>query len=446
MSRRGGRSARRPKKTTDPMIGRTVDLTIDDIGSGGDGIGRFDGHAIYVPLALPGDALTVRLSARRGTGYAAERVETRALMPRQSPACRHFGACGGCRLQHLAPVDYRSWKRQRVVSALANRGMTDVEIRPLIDTNPATRRRLRLAFHPMNQSVGLGFRRRLGKEIVDVKECAIALPIIVDLLTPLRTCLASLELAAKPGEVSITSADNGLDLLLQAPIEPNLGDREALAAFAESEDLARLAWRSETAAPAEPVAARRQPMVDVGGIPIDLPIGAFLQATDDAERAIRDAVAKAIDGSETIADLFAGCGALSLPFAGESRRILAIERDPAMIHALNAATRTSGLASKVDAVSRDLDREPLSGDELERFDAVILDPPRAGARAQVEAIAASEGPQRIAMVSCNPATFARDARTLIDAGYCLLWVQPIDAFLYAADIELVGAFEHTKAS
>ncbi|MGI9452004.1 MAG: class I SAM-dependent RNA methyltransferase, partial [Geminicoccaceae bacterium] len=401
---------------------------------------------LYVPLALPGDALTVRISARRGAGYAADLVEARTLMPRQAPACAHFGACGGCRLQHLSPIDYRAWKRQRVVSALAHRGIEDVEIKPLIDTSPAARRRLRLAFCKSNQGVSLGFRRRLGKEIVDIRDCAIALPIIVNLLNPLRHCLSTLDLAAKPGEVSITAADNGLDLLLQTLAPPNLADREALAAFAETSDLARLAWRGDATEPAEPIAARRQPMVDAGGIPIALPSGAFLQATHEAERAIRAAVARAIHDAETIADLFAGCGALSLPFAAESRRIHAIERDPDMVRTLSAAARTAGLQAHVDAAARDLDREPLSGDELDRFDAVILDPPRAGARPQVEAIARAASPQTIAMVSCNPGTFARDARILTDAGYQHLWTQPIDAFQYAAEIELVAAFERTKAS
>ena len=174
-----------------------------------------------------------------------------------------------------------------------------------------------------------------------------------------------------------------------------------------------------------------------------LPTGAFLQATKEAESAIRQAVAKVLDGSEVIADLFAGCGALSLPYAKEGRRVQAIERDPLMVQALHAAASTADCAAKISALARDLDREPLMASELQRFDGLIIDPPRAGARAQVEAIAAGHGPKKIAMVSCNPATFARDARILIDAGHRLLWIQPIDAFLYSAEIELVGAFERT---
>ncbi len=442
MRRRAGRSSKPPKKT-DPKIGKIVDVSIDEIGSNGDGVGRLDAQPVYVPLALPGDALSVRLCDRRGAGYAAELVESRMLMPRNQPICRHFGMCGGCRLQHLRPVDYREWKCRQVVSALASRGIDGVEIRPLIDGHPATRRRLRLAFRPVGKRLVLGFRRRLGSEIVDVDDCPIALPSIVNALIPLRNCLRELELSAKGGELAITAANNGLDVLIETPNPPGLADLEALATLAEAKDLARLTWRNDVSMPAEPIAIRRQPIIDVDGIPVALPAGAFLQATKEAESAIRRAVAKAIEGAEVIADLFAGCGALSLPFAREGLRVEAAERDPAMARAVNAAACSISPAPKIAAVVRDLEREPLMASELERLDGLIIDPPRAGAQAQVEALAAVAGPKRIAMVSCNPATFARDARTLIDAGYRLRWIQPIDAFLYSAEIELVGAFERT---
>lgn len=440
MRRRGGRPTKSSRKT-DPNIGKLIDVTIDGIGSGGDGIGSFDALHVYVPLALPGDALTVRLSDKRGAGYAADVVESRTLMPRRQPICGHFGACGGCRLQHLLPPDYSAWKRQQVQTALASRGIKDVEIKPLIDGQPASRRRLRLAFRPDGKHLVLGFRKRLGSDIIAIEDCPIALPSIVNLLKPLQKYLSPLDLAAKGGEVSITAADNGLDVLIETKTEPNLADREALAALADAEDLARLAWRYDMSTPPEPIAIRRQPLIDIDGIPVVLPTSVFLQATKEAENAIQRAVSKAIGGSGVIADLFAGCGALSLPFAKEGKPVQAVERDPAMVQALNNAAR-AGPAPKISAMARDLDREPLMASELQRFDSLIIDPPRAGASTQIEAIAACHGPGRIAMVSCNPATFARDARTLIDAGYCLVWVQPIDAFLYAAEIELVGAFEH----
>ena len=442
MRRRAGKAANASKQNN-PNIGEVIDVIIDEIGSSGDGIGRFEGSPVYVPLALPGDALSVRLRDKRGTGYAADVVESHTLMPRCQPLCRHFGTCGGCRLQHLRPVDYREWKRQQVISALSNRGIDDVHVEPLIDGEPAARRRLRLAFRPDGQTTKLGFRRRLGKEIVGIEDCPIALPSIVNLLISLQTSLPGLDLSAKGGELSITAAHNGLDVLIETPIPPGLADLEALAALAESEDLARLVWRVDMSTPAEPIVIRRQPIVHVDGIPVALPPSAFLQATEEAESSIRRAVAKAIAGSKTIADLFAGCGALSLPFAKDGLKVQAVERDPAMVQAVNTAASATGHAAKISALARDLDREPLIANELQRFDGLIIDPPRAGARAQVEAIAAGHGPKKIAMVSCNSATFARDARILIDADYRLRWIQPIDAFLYSAEIELVGAFERT---
>lgn len=424
------------------MIGKVIEVSIEDIGASGDGIGHVDGSPIYVPLALPGDVLTVRLSAKRGQGYAADMVESQALMPRNQPVCRHFGTCGGCRLQHLSPLDYRRWKQQRIETALASRGIENIEIKPLIDGEPATRRRLRLAFLPDGGGLVFGFRKRLDRKVVAIEECPISEAAIVKLFNRLRHCLAALDMAAKGGEISITAADNGLDLLIQTPIAPNLADREALAALADGEDLARLAWRQDLRASIEPISVRRQPIVDFDGVPVDLPTDAFLQATKQAEVAIRAAVARAVGDARAIADLFSGCGALCLPFADQGRKIFAAERDPAMIQALGAAAGAAGLASKVSTVVRDLDDEPLSEGELERFEALIIDPPRAGASAQVQAIASASSPTCVAMVSCNPATFARDAHTLIEAGYRLLWVQPIDAFLFAAEIELVGAFEH----
>lgn len=441
MRRRRGRPSR-TSKATDPEIGRSIEITIDEIGSNGDGVGRFEGRPIFVPLSLPGDALTVRISARRGAGYAADVVENRTLMPRQPTVCAHFGSCGGCRLQHLSTADYRCWKTGLIEKALASRGIEDVEIRPLIDADPASRRRLRLAFNPVGRGIVLGFRKRLGHDIENIDECPIAHPDIVKLFNPLRRTFASLDMTAKGGEISITAADNGLDLLIDTPIEPNLADREALAALADTEDLARLTWRPDTRIPPEPLSARRQPIVDFGGIPGPLPPGAFLQATEQVERAIRDAVSETLHHAETIVDLFAGCGALSLPFAKEGRRVRAFERDPEMIRALNTAAINAGVADYVDAAARDLDREPLIPGELDHARSLIIDPPRAGARLQIEAIATASGPRAIGMVSCNPRTFARDARILIDAGYQLLWVQPIDAFLYAVEIELVAAFQH----
>lgn len=439
---RRGRRQRAPAR--DPALGQAIDVEIARIGKSGDGIAEHDGKPVYVPLALPGDRLSVRLTQKRGEGYAATLVNGEVLMPRRPPACRHFGVCGGCRLQHLPATLYRDWKWEQVSLALKSRGIDNVDIRPLIDAEPKTRRRLRLAFVDAGGHATLGHRRRESREIVPIEECPIALPAITALFQPLHQLLASLDMAKSGGEASITAAESGLDLLFETKAEPTLADREALATLAEQEDLARIAWRPDSASEAEPIAARREVVVRFGDVPAALPSGAFLQATAAAEHAIVNAVASAIDGAGRVADLFAGCGAIGLPLTSEERKVQAFERDPAMVQTLTSAARRAGLDAMIHAESRDLDREPLTAGELDAFDAVILDPPRAGARPQIDAIASEQGPPALAMASCNPATFARDARTLIDAGYHLRWVQPIDAFLHAAEIELVAAFNRSK--
>ena len=255
--------------------------------------------------------------------------------------------------------------------------------------------------------------------------------------------LAALALAGRAGEVQITACASGLDVLLTSAGAPGLAEREALAGFAAAQDLARLAWRPDRRTPPEPVVARRARRGRVRrgrGRPAARRLPAGHQAsprtrsvTRSPMRSIRRPARRAL------ADLFAGCGTLGLPLAAAGARVLAVDAEPAMLAAAAQAARRAGCGARFQDRVRDLERAPLAGAELARLDAVVLDPPRAGARAQAAALAASPVP-RVAMVSCSPATFARDARTLVDGGYRLLWVQPIDAFLWSSQIELVGAF------
>lgn len=454
------RRQQRQKKPgrADPALGREGEVEIESVGRNGDGIAQLDGLRVFVPQALPGDRLHVRLIAKRADGYTTEVVERQKTTERAEPACPHFGRCGGCQLQHLPADDYRCWKVQQIETALASRGFANVDIRPLIESRPASRRRLRLAFPPAGgrrpvedqPSAGgcqpLGFRARQSRDIVPIETCPIALPSLMDCLPPLNELLQRLDLASEGGELHLTATDTGIDLLIETPPSPNLADLEALGAFADQHDLARLAWRPSAASTPEPIAIRRPATVRMGGVPVDLPIGAFLQATEQAETAIRKAVMEAIDPADGIGDFFAGCGAFGLPLAAAGRKVIAIERDPAMVAAMLAAARSAGISHQLTADERDLDREPLDQTDLDNLDAIIIDPPRSGARRQVEAIAQTQGPSTLAMASCNPKTFARDARILADGGYRLSWVQPIDAFLWSAQIELVAAFETQSPS
>jgi 23S rRNA (uracil1939-C5)-methyltransferase len=422
-----------------PELGDEVEVRIEAIGAQGDGLGRSGAARVFLPFSLPGERWRARLLARRGDGFVAAPVAALERADRPAPPCPHFGTCGGCQLQHLPATDYALWQRQTVVQALARRGLHQVPVAAPRITPPASRRRMRLAFRPYPGGLRLGFRVRAGHALVEIAECPIARPEIMALLPALRELLPRLALARSGGELQITATASGLDLLFTTTLPPGLAEREELAGFAAREDLARIAWRAALGRPAEPIAGRRPVRVEFAGVPVELPPGAFLQATAFAEEAIRSAVTEAIGDARRVADLFAGCGPLGLPLAAAGRSVLALDADAPMLAAARRAAHLAGFGDRLTIERRDLEQAPLTGRSLQRLHAVILDPPRAGARAQATALATS-GVARIAMVSCNPATFARDARTLVDGGYCLVAVQPIDAFLWSSQIELVGAF------
>jgi 23S rRNA (uracil1939-C5)-methyltransferase len=422
-----------------PAAGEPFEVVIEEIGARGDGIARRGTERVFVPLALPGDRLRVRIGGRRGDGLVGEPVERLEQAPRTEAPCPHFGACGGCQLQHLPAAQYRAWKREQVVAALARHGLRDIAVAPLASASQGGRRRARLAFVRAAGAIRLGFRERTGRRVVAVRACPVLAPELVSLLPPLRDLLVRLDLARGGGEVELTASATGIDLLVVAPGAPDLCDRETLAGFADAHDLARISWTPAAKAEAEPIAERRAPSVAFDQVRVAPPPGAFLQATTAAEVVIRRAIGEAIGGARHIADLFAGYGTFALPLAAGGGTVHAVEAEPAMLGALSRAARAAGLAARVTIEGRDLQAAPLAGAELERFEAVVVDPPQAGARAQAAALAAA-GPGRLAMVSCNPATFARDARLLVAGGYRCLWVQPVDAFLWSSRIELIAAF------
>jgi 23S rRNA (uracil1939-C5)-methyltransferase len=415
---------------------------IEALGARGDGIARLDDARVFVPLTLPGDRLTVRLGVPREGGFAAEPLAWHERVLRAAPRCPHFGACGGCQLQHLEPAADAAWQCSQVATALARRGLDACPIEPPPPLPPAIRRRARIAFRRHGGRAALGFRGRAGHDVVDLEACALVLPEIANLLPPLRAALPGLPLAARGGEVLVTAADSGLDLMLLSAAAPGLADREGIAALADSCDLARVSWQRAAGDAPEVIVARRPVRVSFEGVPVALPPGAFLQASAPAETqiraAVRDAIGPVIGNTGRLADLFAGCGTFGLPLAAAGRRVHAVDAQADLLAALTGAAST-GFADRVTAEARDLERAPLAGPELDRFSAVILDPPRSGARAQAQALAASKV-ARVAMVSCNPASFARDARILTEGGLVLTAVRLIDAFAWSAQIELVGSF------
>ncbi len=408
------------------------EIEITALGARGDGVGDIDGRPVYVPYTLPGDRARVRIDSERdGAIHAHLEALLQAGPDRVDAVCAHFGACGGCLLQHVDESAYRRWKTGLIGAALARRGLADIDVGELIMTPPASRRRAAFAAFRRRNGVVLGFNERRGRRIVDLAECHVLRPAIVDLLPSLRQLLNDLLSIGDAIDVHVTETDTGLDLWLRGDRPLGLADHEALGGFSEAQDVARLCWGDPSP---EPVVVRRTPTVALAGVDVAIPPGAFLQASQAGEAALCDIVGAALAESRHVLDLFSGCGTFALA-APASAQVKAVDADAAMVEALAAVAGGRRIAVE----RRDLQRRPFSVAELNGFDAIVFDPPRAGARAQADAISDSTVSTVVA-VSCNPATFARDARILIDGGYRPHTVTPIDQFLWSHHLELVAVF------
>lgn len=420
-------------------------LAVEGVGARGDGIALHGGRPVYLPFAAPGDRVRAVLGSRRGEGRTARVIEVLASGARLAPVCPHFGSCGGCALQHLPVNVYAAAKEGRIRAALAQHGVVPDEIAPLRRLAPGTRRRARVAIRRTRDPDApalVGFNIRTSHQVVDMRDCAVLHPALVALVAPLRDLAPALCPPGSAGAATATAAETGVDLLLDLAVPPGLPELEKLAHFAEAQDLARLAWRGPGETEAVPLALRRPVRVTFAGITVELPAEAFLQASAEADAVLTRAVVEELGAARRIADLYAGVGTFTFALA-QRAAVHAVEDSGPAVAALAAAAVRAGLGGRVTAERRDLDVGPLLPSELARYDAVLLDPPRAGARAQSAALAASAVPCVIA-VSCNPATFARDARSLVDGGYRLRRVEPIDQFVWSPHVELVARFERAS--
>ena len=381
------------------------------IAARGDGVTASGRHA---PFGVPGDTLLDDGTIARGPHH-------------QQPPCRHFPECGGCQLQHVDDDAYRDYLVSRVVTALAQHGLA-TEIRDPHLSPPRTRRRANLRALKVGQGAVIGFNAAKSNRIVDMRECHILRPELFDLIAPLRPLLGGLLPQRRTAEVQLTLVDQGVDLMLKGVEPEGYEAMEGLTAFCERHRLARLSIDRGLGPEAlyEPVPAT----ITLSGIPVGFPVGGFLQATEDGEEALVSIVREAVQEAEHIADLFAGLGTFTLALPG---KVYAAEASRDAILALKRAAPNAAVEH------RDLYRRPLDVGDLKTFDAVVLDPPRAGAEEQVKALAASDV-ARIAYVSCNPATFARDAKVLTDGGYRVGWVRPVGQFRWSTHAELAAAF------
>ncbi|MBP5857215.1 class I SAM-dependent RNA methyltransferase [Marivibrio halodurans] len=430
---------RRAEASPRPVAGPPTAVAVERVGAQGDGIAEDETLGrLYIPLAAPGDRLTVRPGARRGDGRVAaiETIDTPGP-DRVTPPCRHFGTCGGCALQHLSAAAIAREKRALLADALARKGLEDVPVSETVAIAPGGRRRARFAMRRVKGRTILGFNERQGARIVDLDECPLLEPALAAMLPDIRHLATRLPSLGTGGDLHIQGSETGADLLFlpDKPGDPGLAEREAIAAFAEARGIARISWTPAPGAPPEPVAARAAPRVSFAGIAIHPPPGAFLQPSLAGERAITAAVAAAVGPAERVADLYAGCGSIGLSLAVMGKAVHAAEGLADHVDAFRKAGGAAGL--RVSAEVRDLAAEPLSAAELARFDAVVFDPPRAGAADQAAALAASAVP-RIAAVSCNPATLARDLSILVEGGYRVLAATPIDQFPWSGHLEAVA--------
>lgn len=391
-----------------------TETAIIRIAARGDGV-TSDGR--HIPLAAPDDIVSEDGMILPGPHHA-------------QPPCRHFPVCGGCQLQHVDDAAYVDFLYDRVIGALHSQGLDAPEVRPAYLSPQHSRRRVSLRAERRGRRVILGFNEGASHRIVDLRQCEIMAPQLFALIEPLRPLLLTLVPDRRAAAVQMTLVDQGVDLLIEKVKAEGLEAAEALTGFAQAHALARLSIDQGYGPESrwEPEAVT----VSLGGVAVPFPVGAFLQATADGEAALVAAVREATAGAGVIADLFAGLGTFSLALEG---RILAAEGARDAVLALKAAA--GRVQRPVFVEHRDLFRRPLMVEELNRFEAIVLDPPRAGAREQAEELARSQVP-RIAYASCNPATFARDARVLIDGGYRLRWIQPVGQFRWSTHAELVA--------
>lgn len=409
----------------------TERFTIDHVGHFGDGVALADGASIYVPYALGGETVDVLPSPGHPDRRALAHVVA-ASPERIDPFCPHFGTCGGCAIQHWRPEAYRTWKRQLVIDTLQHAGI-DCEVGELIDAHGTGRRRMTLHARQSQQGIlRVGFAAAGRHEIIAIDHCPILDPAMHGAIEAANEIAELLRPVSKPLDIQVTAADNGLDVDVRGSGPLGTALLTSLSKLAEKHNLARLTRHGEL------VIMRKPPVVRVGKAQVTLPPGSFMQPTALGETTLAELAFARAKGAKHIADLFCGFGPFAFRLA-EKFKVSAFDSDAVAVTALqNAVKLTQGL-KPIKAEARDLFRRPLMPQELRDYDGVVFDPPRQGAQAQSQQLAAS----RIALVvavSCNPATFARDARILIDGGFKIDSITPVDQFRHTPHVELVARF------
>lgn len=407
------------------------EVVIDHVGVAGDGVAKTKHGAVYVPFALPQEVANIAAENGHGTIIALkkrspERVEAK---------CRHFEACGGCALQHWADQPYQMWKRSLVVEALEGRKIT-TDVDPVIPCEPHTRRRMILTARVTPKGQIVGFNRYQSHEVVAIEECPVSRPELVDALGAIRSVAALLANYAKEIRINVTLAENGIDVALEGCKINDEKLRQRLVEEGLKQSFIRLT------ADGEIIIEKERPELHFGSAAVELAPGGFLQATKEAEEFMSKLVMQGLKKTKNAADLFSGAGTFTFRMA-EKMKVHAVENDDDALKSLDRAYRQSVGLKTVTYEKRDLFRRPLLPRELEAFDGLVFDPPRAGAEEQVREIAKTNIPHVVA-VSCNPVTMARDLSILIEGGYTIEKLVPIDQFLWSPHVEAVALLKKRK--
>lgn len=409
----------------------TTRFEIARLGAHGDGVVDVAGGHVFIPFALPGETVTAARERDRAQLIAVLEPSPQRI----APACRHFTECGGCAIQHLEDGAYREWKRGLVVHALKARGI-EAPVGDLVACPPNSRRRAAFTARNTDTGLHLGYNKAFSNLLIDIEECPVLLTAIVEASGILRHLAGIIANTSKPFRFLVTATEAGFDVAAADCGKPTEAIRRAASDFVIKSKIARLSIDGEIIV--EPV----KPMLTFGTATVTPPPGAFVQAVAEAEDAMAALVTGHMRKSKKVADLYSGCGTFALRLATNSE-VHAVEGDGPALAALDRGFRFASGLKRVTSERRDLDRRPLTFKELNAFDGIVFDPPRAGAEDQCKQIARSDVPM-VAAVSCNPATLARDLRILIDGGYALKSVVPIDQFLWSHHVEAVALLEKPK--
>lgn len=419
--RKNRKNYEKKKKPTGPKDG--TQFTITHLGQHGDGVAVLESGPVYIPFALPGETVTIQRAGNIIADPSPDRIE---------PFCPHFTRCGGCMTQHLHQDKYADWKRDTVETALQNRDI-EAPIAPLIDAHGLGRRRTTLHIRARDGALVAGFMRPASHDLIELDACPILAPSLKKAPEIARALGGAFPSLSGSLDIQVTATNSGLDCDIRGGDDPSLDARMNLSELAEQYDLARVSVGGES------VTERRRPILKLGIANITPPPGGFLQATVVGEETLSSLVLEKVGTPKTAADLFSGIGTFALRLA-EQTAVTAVDGWGPAIEALTRAARHTPALKPVIVEKRDLSGHPLLTSELDAFEAVVFDPPRAGAKEQAYELAISKV-KTIVAVSCNPATFARDAEILINGGYKLIDVTPIDQFKWTAHVELVGHFE-----